>query len=88
MIFGLHITYIRHLKEKGCKKDIEEYGIGKFVNECKARAEKFAAIQTEQSKRLGYWMDWGNSYYTMSDENNYGIWAFLKKCFEKGQNQD
>jgi len=67
-----------------CKKDIEAFGIGTFVDECKARANKFAAIQTEQSKRLGYWMDWDNSYYTMSDENNYGIWAFLKKCFERG----
>ncbi len=66
------------------KKQIETFGIGKFVEECKARASKFAAIQTQQSKRLGFWMDWDNSYYTMSDENNYGIWAFLKKCHEKG----
>jgi isoleucyl-tRNA synthetase len=73
-------------KEHGfkSKKDIEAYGIGKFVEECKARARKFAAIQTQQSTRLGQWMDWDNSYYTMSDENNYAIWAFLKKCFEKG----
>ena len=66
------------------KRDIETFGIDKFVEECKARARKFAAIQSEQSKRLGYWMDWDNSYYTMSDENNYGIWAFLKKCYERG----
>ena len=66
------------------KKEIESFGIGKFVEECKARARKYAGIQTEQSKRLGFWMDWDNSYYTMSDENNYGIWAFLKKCHEKG----
>src|SRR5262249_4911049 len=45
---------------------------------------KYAAIQTEQSKRLGYWMDWDNSYYTLSDENNYTIWGFLKKCHERG----
>jgi len=66
------------------KKDIETFGIDRFVEECKARACKFAALQTEQSKRLGQWMDWDHSYYTMSDENNYGIWAFLKKCHEKG----
>ena len=66
------------------KKDIDKYGIDKFVEECKDRARQYAAIQTEQSKRLGYWMDWDNSYYTMSDENNYAIWAFLKKCHEKG----
>ena len=73
-------------KERGftSKKDIETYGIGKFVEECKARALKFAALQSQQSQRLGYWMDWDNSYYTMSDENNYAIWAFLKKCHEKG----
>ena len=29
-------------------------------------------------------MDWDNSYYTMSDENNYTIWLFLKKCHEEG----
>ncbi|MBN19006.1 MAG: isoleucine--tRNA ligase [Chloroflexi bacterium] len=66
------------------KRDIEKYGVDKFVDLCKARVEKFANIITDQSKRLGYWMDWDNSYHTMSDENNYTIWHFLKKCHEKG----
>ncbi|MBU4204723.1 class I tRNA ligase family protein, partial [Patescibacteria group bacterium] len=66
------------------KKDIEKYGIDKFVEKCKERVKKYSAIQTEQSIRLGQWMDWDNSYYTMSDENNYAIWGFLKKCYEKG----
>jgi len=65
------------------KKDIEKYGIGKFVEKCKERAQKYAGIQTDQSIRLGQWMDWENSYYTMSDENNYAIWHFLKKCHDK-----
>ncbi len=73
-------------KELGFKSktDIEEYGIEAFVNKCKERVRKFSAVQTEQSKRMGYWMDWDNSYFTMSDENNYTIWAFLKKCFDRG----
>jgi len=73
-------------KEKGFKnkKDIERYGIAKFVNDCKKRVLKYSKIQTRQSIRLGQWMDWDNSYYTMSDENNYAIWGFLKKCFQKG----
>ena len=41
-------------------------------------------MQAEQSKRLGYIVNWDNSYYTMSDENNYMIWYFLKTCFERG----
>ncbi|MEO0102725.1 MAG: class I tRNA ligase family protein, partial [candidate division WOR-3 bacterium] len=66
------------------KKDIERYGIERFVEKCKERVRKYSAIQTQQSIRLGQWMDWENSYYTMSDENNYTIWFFLKKCYEKG----
>lgn len=66
------------------KEDIENYGLDRFTEECKARVRKYAAIQTEQSKRLGYWMDWDNSYFTMTDENNYTIWTFLKKCHERG----
>ena len=67
------------------KKDIEDFGIEKFVNLCKERVMKFSKIQSEQSKRLGYWMDWENSYYTMSDENNYTIWGFLKKLYNEGK---
>ena len=51
---------------------------------CRERVNRFAATQTEQSIRLGYWMDWDHSYYTMSDENNYTIWSFLKKCHQRG----
>lgn len=42
----------------GTKTAIAEFGIDKFVNECKRRVLRFAARQTEQSQRLGYWMDW------------------------------
>ena len=66
------------------KRDIEEYGLARFVEQCKERVRRFSGVQTEQSIRLGYWMDWDNSYYTMSDENNYTIWQFLKKCHDRG----
>src|SRR5438445_677737 len=47
------------------KRDIEELvsgdrfaSIDRFVQLCKERVDKFARIQTDQSIRLGYWMDW------------------------------
>src|SRR4029077_21123795 len=70
--------------------------IDRFVELCKQRVDKFARRQTDQSIRLGYWMDWDqdgdwdlppdqrHSYFTMSEENNYTIWRFLRKCFERG----
>ena len=73
------------------KKDIENLipgdpkaSVAKFVQLCKDRVLKFSKVQTEQSKRLGYFADWEHSYFTMSDENNYMIWNFLKKCFDYG----
>jgi isoleucyl-tRNA synthetase len=66
------------------KRQIEGFGIDRFVELCKARVDRFAAQQTEQSKRLGMWMDWEHSYYTNSDENNYAIWAFLAECHSRG----
>ena len=112
------------------KREIRDYGIEKFVRACKERVLTFAARQTEQSIRLGYWCDWddpavllalrdaladgdrvvtvklpsgltetaraseivrklgsaeyGGSYFTFSDENNYTIWGFLKKCHDEG----
>jgi isoleucyl-tRNA synthetase len=81
------------------KKDIEKYGVDRFVQKCKDRVHKFSMVQTASSIRIGMWMDWGewqtpmddpdwmqksHSYYTMSPINNYTIWHFLKKCHERG----
>jgi isoleucyl-tRNA synthetase len=73
-------------KERGFKdkKDIERFGKDNFIQACKERVDKFAKVQAEQSKRLGQWMDWENSYYTNSDNNIEHIWHFLKRCHEKG----
>ena len=65
---------------KGNKKA----SIARFVKLCKDRVKKYSHVQTEQSKRLGYFMNWDNSYFTMSDENNYMIWHFLKIIYENG----
>jgi isoleucyl-tRNA synthetase len=84
------------------KRDIENLvpgdrfaSIDRFVNLCKERVDTFAKRQTDQSIRLGYWMDWDRgddwkkpaderrSYFTMSEENNYTIWTFLKKCHDR-----
>src|SRR5262249_48674918 len=92
----------KELKLKS-KRDIENLvpgdrfkSIDRFVQLCKERVDKYARTQTEQSIRLGMWMDWDcdedwkkppdqrRSYFTMSDENNYTIWSFLKKCHERG----
>ncbi|HLW64229.1 MAG TPA: isoleucine--tRNA ligase, partial [Gemmataceae bacterium] len=85
------------------KRDIENLvpgdrfaSIDQFVTLCKKRVDTFARRQTDQSIRLGMWMNWDvtdadwtkppderKSYFTMSEGNNYTIWSFLKKCRQR-----
>ena len=66
------------------KKDIEDHGLDHFSRACRARVEKFSDVQTDQSIRLGQWMRWDDSYYTMTDLNIEYIWHFLKVCHDQG----
>lgn len=73
-------------KEAGfnSKKDIINFGVENFTKACLERVDKYSKIQTQQSIRLGMFMDWDNSYYTNSQTNNLYIWYFLKIIKEKG----
>ena len=73
-------------KELGirAKREIEEYGIAEFAERCKERVARYGSVITKQSRRLGMWMDWENTYYTFSDTNIEYIWRFLKECQSRG----
>lgn len=65
------------------KKEIEQFGIGNFVDACMKRVDKYSKLITEGSIRLGQWMNWDDSYYTNTDNNITSIWHFLKQCDNK-----
>lgn len=77
---------LRVEKELGLnsKKEIESFGVENFIEKCLGVVDKYSSKITEQSKRLGQWMDWDDSYFTNSDQNITAIWHFLKVCYEKG----
>jgi isoleucyl-tRNA synthetase len=66
------------------KRDIEAHGLDSFSRACRARVDKYSQVMTGQSLRLGQWMRWDDSYYTMSDTNIEYIWHFLGVCHDKG----
>ncbi len=66
------------------KREIEEFGLDRFSRACADRVNRFGERITNQSKRLGMWMDWTDSYYTHSDSNIEHIWHFLKTCNANG----
>jgi isoleucyl-tRNA synthetase len=82
---GLHVE-VQVEKSLGLnsKREIEDYGVAEFARRCRQFVAHYAGVMTEQSKRLGMWMDWGNDYYTFSDTNIEYIWRFLKAVHERG----
>ncbi|RJS73483.1 MAG: isoleucine--tRNA ligase, partial [Candidatus Syntrophoarchaeum sp. WYZ-LMO15] len=50
------------------KKDIERFGVARFIGECRAFAIENRRKMTEQFKRLGVWLNWDDPYMTLKDE--------------------
>jgi isoleucyl-tRNA synthetase len=66
------------------KKDIETFGIAKFIQKCREFATKYIAVMGKQFENLGVWMDWKNPYLTLTNDYIEGAWYTFKKAFEKG----
>ena len=66
------------------KKEIESYGIDRFIERCMKYALENKDAMTEQFKRLGVWMDWENPYMTVKAEYINSAWWTVKKAHEKG----
>jgi isoleucyl-tRNA synthetase len=82
---GLHVEVeVEKALGLNSKREIEAYGLAEFAERCKERVAHFAGVMTDQSRRLGMWMDWRNSYFTFSDTNIEYIWRFLKTVHERG----
>jgi len=66
------------------KKDIEQYGIDKFVEYCINFAIKQKDLMTDQFKKLGIWMDWKNPYVSIDPLYIEAAWWTLKNAYDKG----
>src|SRR5437867_2296652 len=65
------------------KKEIEEHGIEKFVNTCRAFATDLLRKTTAQFQSLGIWLDWDRPYMTISNEFREAAWCTLKLALER-----
>ena len=68
----------------GSKAAIEQYGVQKFVDYCRASVTEFTEDWQSYITRLGRWVDFEDNYYTMDpDYMDSVIWAF-KQMYDKG----
>jgi isoleucyl-tRNA synthetase len=65
------------------KKQIQEFGIEKFVQACKESVFKYEAVWRDLTERLGYWTDLDHPYMTLTDDYIESVWHLLKTIFDK-----
>ncbi|HQQ38564.1 MAG TPA: isoleucine--tRNA ligase, partial [bacterium] len=73
-------------KELGTKnkKDIEELGVGKFNDMCRAKVMTYAKEWERVISRLGRWVDFDNAYKTMDLNYMESVWWTFKQLWDKG----
>lgn len=61
------------------KKEIEEYGVEKFNDECKKSVWTYVDLWRQFSDRMGYWADYDNAYVTYHNPFIESIWTILSE---------
>jgi isoleucyl-tRNA synthetase len=66
------------------KPDIEAYGVAEFNARCRASVQRHVDAFAEMTRRMGYWVDFDQAYWTMSPDYIDSVWWALKTIFDKG----
>lgn len=66
------------------KKDIEDYGVAKFNEACRATVLKYATEWEKTITRMGRWVDMKNDYKTMDPNFMESVWWVFKQLWNKG----
>ncbi len=66
------------------KRAIEEYGIGKFNEQCKESVWQYLSVWEKFTDRIGYWVDQKDPYVTYHNSYIESLWSVLKTVHGKG----
>ncbi|MEN6610141.1 MAG: isoleucine--tRNA ligase [Methanoregulaceae archaeon] len=67
------------------KKDIENFGIGKFITACREFAEENKLLMDQQFEKLGIWLDFPNAYRTVTPDYIEAAWWTLAQAEKNGK---
>ena len=65
------------------KEQIEEYGVEKFVKECKESVFKYVSIWEQMTNKVGFWVDMKDPYITYDNKYIESVWWALKELWNK-----
>jgi isoleucyl-tRNA synthetase len=66
------------------KRDIESFGIARFVELCRASVTRYVDEWERLTERIGFWIDTDDAYWTMNTEYVESVWWSLKELHRKG----
>ena len=66
------------------KADIEKFGVAAFNEKCKESVQRHVDEFTDMTKRMGFWVDFDEAYWTMSPEYIESVWWSLQQIWNKG----
>jgi isoleucyl-tRNA synthetase len=66
------------------KKEIEQYGVAKFNEECKKSVWKYVDEWRRFTDRVGYWVDIDNAYVTYHNSYIESLWSVLAHVEKRG----
>ena len=66
------------------KQQIEEYGVEKFVKECKESVFTYVHMWEEMTNKVGYWVDMEHPYVTYHNEYIESVWWGISQMWKKG----
>ena len=67
------------------KKEIEkQIGIAEFNRRCRESVMTYIGEWEEMTRRMGYWVNLDDAYYTLNNDYIESVWHLLKKIWDKG----
>lgn len=66
------------------KGDIEKFGIAAFNEKCRESVQRHVGEFSTMTRRMGFWVDFEEAYWTMSPEYVESVWWSLQQIFNKG----
>src|SRR5215210_6965686 len=66
------------------KEDIERYGVAEFNARCRESVLAYIEEWNRLTERIGFWIDTGDAYFTLSNEYIESVWWSLKEVWDKG----
>ena len=66
------------------KGDIEKFGIAQFNEKCRSSVQRHVDEFTKMTRRMGFWVDFDEAYWTMSPEYVESVWWSIQQIWKKG----